>query len=68
MPGAIYLLCSDGLSGMVSEARIAEIVDQYQDDMRKLTSALMREALICGGKDNVTVVSVKYDGVDHAFA
>ena len=61
-PGAVYMLCSDGLSGLVPEERIAAILSDSTLPVRKLTSALIREALVFGGQDNVTVITAKYTG------
>ena len=62
LPGAVYMLCSDGLSGFVPEERIAAILSESTLPVRKLTSALIREALVFGGQDNVTVITAKYTG------
>jgi serine/threonine protein phosphatase PrpC len=53
------LLCSDGLSDMVPDARIAEVLRRpgTADDA---CAALMELALDAGGKDNVTVVLARY--------
>ena len=61
-PGAVYMLCSDGLSGLVPAERIAAILADSALPVRKLTSALIREALVFGGQDNVTVITAKYTG------
>ena len=53
--GHVLLLCSDGLTGHVSDDRIGEV-------LRSMTSAqqacetLLRDALDGGGKDNITIV------------
>jgi len=49
------LLCSDGLHGSVTDARIAEIV-ATTPDLTAAAKALIAEALRAGGPDNVTVV------------
>ncbi len=67
-PDAIYLLCSDGLSGHVPEERIAAVLSDRTLSARKLTSALVREALLCGGRDNVTVITAKYTGEENGIA
>jgi protein phosphatase len=55
-PGDVYLLCSDGLSTMVDEERIAQIVDRNREDLRGATEALIKAANDGGGEDNITVV------------
>ena len=67
-PGAKYLLCSDGLSGFVSEERIGAILADETLSVRQLTSALLREALLCGGRDNITVITAQYSGEDNGIA
>ena len=49
------LLCSDGLHGPVTDARIAEIVATTRD-LTAAAKALIAEALHAGGPDNATVV------------
>jgi protein phosphatase len=53
-PGDKYLLCSDGLTDMVEEARIAQILGVEGDP--DPASTLVDEALLEGGNDNVTVM------------
>ena len=67
LPGAIYLLCSDGLCGRVPDENIAAILAEKDLGVRELTSRLMREALLFGGRDNITVVTARY-GVDNGIA
>ncbi len=54
-PGDILLLCSDGLSGYVSEATISQILSSPQPLAEKAKS-LIHAALSEGGYDNVTVL------------
>ena len=67
-PEAIYLLCSDGLSGHVPAERIAAVLSDRTLLPRKITSALIREALLCGGQDNITVITAKYAGEENGIA
>ena len=53
--GDVYLICSDGLTDMVEEKRIAEILGSDTDIKRKCEK-LRDEALENGGVDNVTVI------------
>ena len=53
--GDAYLICSDGLTDMVTEERITEILMDEGDEEEKVQT-LMVEALRNGGKDNVTVI------------
>lgn len=53
--GDVYLICSDGLTDMVNEVRIAEILNRG-DMAADCVKALVDEALKNGGRDNITVV------------
>jgi parallel beta-helix repeat protein len=52
------LLCSDGLTDLVSSAEIRAGVERYAPDLDAATRALIDAANRAGGKDNVTVVLV----------
>jgi len=56
--GDRFLLCSDGLSDMVPEGRIQEILADSPDDPGTPARNLLSAALDAGGTDNVTVVVV----------
>jgi PPM family protein phosphatase len=61
-PGDVYMLNSDGLTGMVPEARIAELLSQTPD-LKAAGQALIREANERGGRDNITVVLFRVEEV-----
>lgn len=50
----VYLICSDGLSDMVSTEEITQILSTSPPD--KVSDALLQSALEHGGKDNVTFI------------
>jgi PPM family protein phosphatase len=56
--GDRILLCSDGLSDMVPEAMISEILADSPEDPETPARRLLSAALNAGGTDNVTVVVV----------
>src|SRR5215211_9316228 len=56
--GDRILLCSDGLSDMVHEARISEILLDSPEDPERAARGLLAAALDAGGNDNITVVVV----------
>ncbi len=56
--GDRLLLCSDGLSDMVPEVQISEIVRESPDDPERTSRSLLSAALDAGGNDNITVVVV----------
>src|SRR5919197_1616991 len=53
--GDVFLLCSDGLTAMVPEERIEEILTQAPD-LKRAGRALISEANDRGGRDNITVI------------
>jgi PPM family protein phosphatase len=55
----VLLLCSDGLSSMVPDTRIAEILRAAHGDLRRAVNELIEAANAAGGLDNVTVVLVQ---------
>jgi protein phosphatase len=54
------LLCSDGLSGMVQDQAIWDIVSQSVN-VETATQNLINKAMENGGEDNITVVIVAFD-------
>jgi serine/threonine protein phosphatase PrpC len=58
IPGDRWLLCSDGLSGFVSDSVIAQILLNKTVDPEEASELLIYEALEQGAPDNVTVVIV----------
>lgn len=53
--GDKYLLCSDGLTDMLTDSEIADILQQ-NDDASECAETLIAAALEHGGRDNVTVI------------
>jgi protein phosphatase len=54
--GDVYVLCSDGLSGMVENGIILQIVQHGAPDLQKAANELIDTANRNGGVDNVTAV------------
>jgi serine/threonine protein phosphatase PrpC len=65
--GDIYLLCSDGLSDMLSAEQIAELLSQ-EADLNSTCVDLINTANYNGGRDNVSVILVKVESVAVAAA
>jgi len=57
--GDIVLLCSDGLSNMLADPEIFDIVRENRSDLGKTAEILIEKANSNGGKDNITVVLVE---------
>jgi protein phosphatase len=55
--GDLFLLCSDGLTDMVSEDSILDVVERNRDDIEGALRALVKAANRGGGQDNITVVA-----------
>ena len=61
MEGDRFVLCSDGLSGQVTDERIGEVVTDHLADLVQAAQILVDESNEAGGEDNVTVVVVAID-------
>jgi protein phosphatase len=59
-PGDVIMLCSDGLHAMISDQEILRVVTPFPATLQKAALALVDAANDAGGKDNVTVVLVRY--------
>jgi protein phosphatase len=60
--GDILLLCSDGLTSMISEERVAEILSSA-DTLDRTADALIADANEAGGRDNITVVLFRVEEI-----
>ena len=56
--GECLLLCSDGLSNMIEDAQIQEILER-RADLQSGAKELVETANRNGGKDNISVVLVE---------
>jgi protein phosphatase len=63
-PGDLFMLCSDGLTSMVDDARILEVLEQHRGDVKTAAQALIAEANASGGEDNITVVLFQIASLD----
>ena len=54
-PGDVVLLCSDGLTSMISEVTVREVLAAHEN-LDAAADALINEANEAGGRDNITVV------------
>lgn len=60
--GDWLVLCSDGLNDELTDTEIAEVLVQVDGDVQQVAPRLIEQALANGGRDNVSVVAVEYDG------
>jgi protein phosphatase len=58
--GDLFLLCSDGLNGMVEDEDIEKTL--RENNLERAADSLIDQALKAGGRDNVTVVLYSYHG------
>ena len=64
--GDSFLICSDGLSDMVSPDAIVSILKQSISDQRKVDT-LLQAALNNGGKDNITILLITVQASESAL-
>ena len=57
--GDVFLLCSDGLTDMVEDEEILELVYRDRDNLERAVKALVAAANRGGGEDNITAVAFR---------
>ena len=60
-PGERYLLCSDGLFGVVDDAEIAKILREKKLSLDEICGRLIDAANEAGGPDNITALVLEVD-------
>ena len=55
-PGDIFMICSDGLTSMVGDETILEVLGRRHDNLEAAAKELVENANRSGGEDNITVV------------
>jgi len=60
--GDLFLLCSDGLTSMVSDEEIASLLVVARGDLDDAGKKLLAAANLAGGEDNITVVLFELEG------
>jgi protein phosphatase len=65
--GDVYLLCSDGLTTMLPEDRLAELMGA-EEPLRAKGEALIAAANEAGGRDNITVLLLRLEELDVSAA
>lgn len=58
--GDVYLLCSDGLSGMLSDDQIRDVVSSSTETI-EICQRLIEKANENGGEDNITALVILFD-------
>jgi serine/threonine protein phosphatase PrpC len=54
--GDVFLICSDGLTTMVADEDILDLLERHRDDLDRAAKSLVAAANRAGGEDNITVV------------
>lgn len=57
-PDAAILLCSDGLSDLLTSAEILDVIERYGGDPGEIAHQLVEAANLAGGSDNITAIFV----------
>lgn len=65
--GDVFLLCSDGLSGMMEDDQIRDIVVS-STDVTEICRRLIAKANENGGEDNITALVIRFDELDETDA
>jgi PPM family protein phosphatase len=60
--GDIYLLCSDGLSDMITDEDIHSTLDAMRANLPLAAKQLVQQANDSGGRDNISVILVRIVG------
>jgi PPM family protein phosphatase len=55
--GDVFLLCSDGLTSMVDDNDILDVLEKNRNDLDRATKSLVSAANRGGGEDNITVIA-----------
>jgi PPM family protein phosphatase len=55
--GDVFVLCSDGLTDMVGDDEIGEVLAASRENLKEAAEELVRRANKAGGQDNITVVA-----------
>jgi serine/threonine protein phosphatase PrpC len=58
--GDIILMCTDGLTTMVQDVRIGQIINEHKERLDVVVDVLIKTANVAGGDDNITVALAKY--------
>jgi protein phosphatase len=54
--GDLYLFCSDGLNGMLTDQEIQAVLERPREDLMEPTDELIELACERGGIDNISVI------------
>ncbi|WP_228028141.1 Stp1/IreP family PP2C-type Ser/Thr phosphatase [Chitinibacter fontanus] len=58
-PGDVYLFCSDGLSDMLQDETMSQLIKLFIDNLPHACDILLEQANAEGGRDNISAILVK---------
>lgn len=64
-PGDLYVLCSDGLTEMLTDEEIQQALAAAGPQLQSAADVLVQQANAAGGRDNVSVILAR---IEHAFS
>jgi PPM family protein phosphatase len=59
----LFLICSDGLSGLVEDPQLEKIILDSSSDLSAAATAMIAEANNNGGDDNITLILARVDNL-----
>ena len=59
VPGDVFMLCSDGLTNMLSDRALAAALAEHPFDLDAAARNAVRKANECGGRDNISIVLIR---------
>src|SRR5215208_2038225 len=62
--GDVFLLCSDGLTGMVHEPQLKPLLEDRSRSLEQIGRTLIAAANEAGGRDNITVILFRLEDID----
>lgn len=65
-PGDMYLLCSDGLTDMLTAHQIEALMDNKVLSLQEICGALIEQANLAGGRDNISVILFRINQIKSA--
>ncbi len=64
LPTDMYLLCSDGLTNMLDDEKIKQILELPALSLQEKAEKIIEQANLAGGSDNITVLIIWSDEED----
>jgi len=61
--GDVFLICSDGLTDMVDDEAILDVLHKHRDDLDRAVKSLVAAANRGGGEDNITAIAFRISAV-----